>query len=387
MSRRRQVTSAAAESNPFYAPGRDAPVHRIQLDNTVFEGENAVYLIEAGQTTLVDTAVATPAVRADLEAGLERHSVGFADIDTVVLTHWHPDHAGLAGAIQAESDARVVVHADDAPIVDGSEQPLTADPAQQRETCTAWGMPAAARERLQSFFESAATGLVERDPTVTPVEDGDIVDLGGVTLETVHLPGHTAGLCGFAFDPAVVGAVDPIGDGRPSDDHTSDDRPSDDRPSDEPARSAIFTGDALLPRYTPNVGGADVRVEDPLATYAASLARLVDRDPAVAYPGHRDRIDEPGRRAAEILAHHRERTGRVIDVLDRGPATAWEVSAALFGDLEGIHVLHGPGEAFAHLDHLVGAGVAERDEATYRLVESTPDVDALFPATRLDDAV
>ena len=352
-------------------------MYRIQLDNTVFEGENAVYLIDADQTTLVDTAVATPAVRAELEAGLERHGVGFADVDTVVLTHWHPDHAGLAGAIQAESGARVVVHAADAPIVDGSERPLTADPKQQRETFTAWGMPTTARERLQSFFESTATGLVERDPTVTPVEDGDIVDLGGVTLETVHLPGHTAGLCGFAFDPTATRANSLVGDDRSSHDHTGD----------EPARSAIFTGDALLPRYTPNVGGADVRVDEPLATYAASLARLVDRDPTVAHPGHRGQIDEPARRAAEILAHHRERTGRVVDVLERGPATAWEVSAALFGDLEAIHVLHGPGEAFAHLDHLAGAGVAERDGATYHLVESLPDVDALFPATRLDDAV
>lgn len=352
-------------------------MHRIQLDNTVFEGENAVYLIDADQTTLVDTAVATPAVRADLEAGLERYGVGFANIDTVVLTHWHPDHAGLAGAIQAESDARVVVHTADAPIVDGREQPLTADPAQQRETFTAWGMPTAARERLHAFFASAATGLVGRDPTVTPVEDGDVVDLGSAALETVHLPGHTAGLCGFAFDPTTTGAVA----------SSVDDRTSGDRTSDESARSAIFTGDALLPRYTPNVGGADVRVEDPLATYAASLARLVDRDPVVAHPGHRDRIDEPAQRAAEILAHHRERTGRVINVLERGPATAWEVSAALFGDLEGIHVLHGPGEAFAHLDHLAGAGVAERDEATYHLVESPPDVNTLFPTTRLDDAV
>ena len=363
-------------------------MHRIQLDNSVFEGKNAVYLIEAGQTTLVDTAVATPAVRADLESGLERHGVEFADVDTVVLTHWHPDHAGLAGAIQAAGDARVVVHAADAPIVEGSEQPLTADPVQQRETFEAWGMPAEARERLRTFFESAATGLVDRDPTVTPVEDGDVVDLGGVTLETVHLPGHTAGLCGFAFDPKAVNVDTLPGDNdRTSDnDRTGDDR-ADDHSDDESARSAIFTGDALLPRYTPNVGGADVRVEDPLATYAASLARLVDRDPTVAYPGHRNRIDDPGRRAAEILAHHRERTSRVVDLLERGPATAWAVSAALFGDLEGIHVLHGPGEAFAHLDHLANAGVAERDGTTYRLVESAPAVDALFPTTPLDDTV
>jgi glyoxylase-like metal-dependent hydrolase (beta-lactamase superfamily II) len=214
-------------------------VHRIQLDNTVFEGQNAVYLIEADQTTLVDTAVATPAVRADLEADLERHGVGFADVDTVVLTHWHPDHAGLAGAIQAESGARVVVHAADAPIVDGSE----------RETFTAWGMPAAARERLRSFFESAATGLVERDPTVTPVEDGDLVDLGGVTLETVHLPGHTAGLCGFAFDPTTVEAVDSTGGGRPS-----DARLDDGRTDDGTDRSAIFTGDRCSRGTRPTLG-------------------------------------------------------------------------------------------------------------------------------------
>jgi len=78
----------------------------------------------------------------------------------------------------------------------------------------------------------------------------------------------------------------------------------------------------------------------------------------------------------------------VLDVLaDEGPATAWEVSAALFGDLSEIHVLHGPGEAFAHLDHLADAGIIEPDGTAYRLIDPEPDVDALFPTTPLDDAV
>jgi len=50
-------------------------VYRIQLDNTVFEGENAVYLIDADQTTLVDTAVAEPH---------QGRGIGTAMVDAVV---------------------------------------------------------------------------------------------------------------------------------------------------------------------------------------------------------------------------------------------------------------------------------------------------------------
>ncbi|ESS02746.1 MAG: Zn-dependent hydrolase [uncultured archaeon A07HR67] len=340
-----------------------------------------MYLIEAGVTALVDTAVAIPDVRADLREGLGEHGVAFADVDAVVLTHWHPDHAGLAGEIQAAGGAEVFVHEADAPLVDGRDVPLPADPTAQRETFERWGMPAAARDRLRAFFETEATGLGGPDASVTTVTDGATVSLGAATLEAVHLPGHTAGLCAFAFDPRTLADHDAAEmDGR-EDGSARRNEKRDDGPEE------AFTGDALLPRYTPNVGGADVRLSDPLAAYADSLARIVGRDWDAAHPGHRERIDEPSRRAAATLEHHRQRTRRVIDVLTAGAATAWEVSTALFGDLDGIHTLHGPGEAFAHLDHLASAGVAERDGTAYRLVDPDPDVGALFPTTPLDGRV
>jgi hypothetical protein len=113
-------------------------VKRIQLGNTVFEGENDVYLLDGETTALVDTGVALPDVRADLEEGLSEHGVGFADVDEVVLTHWHPDHAGLAGEIQAAGGADVYVHEADASLVDGTETPLFADRDLQRETFERW---------------------------------------------------------------------------------------------------------------------------------------------------------------------------------------------------------------------------------------------------------
>jgi glyoxylase-like metal-dependent hydrolase (beta-lactamase superfamily II) len=229
-------------------------------------------------------------------------------------------------------------------------------------------MPAADRERLIEFFGAVSADLAGRPADVTTFADGETLGAGGVDLEVLHLPGHTAGLAGFAFDPRTVPDHEPV--------------------AGADATEEVFTGDALLPKYTPNVGGADVRVDGALAAYAESLARLVDRDFDAAHPGHRWRIDDPSRRAAVILDHHRHRTRRVVGVLaDDGPATAWEVSAALFGDLDGIHVLHGPGEAFAHLDHLDEAGVVERDGTAYRLLDPEPDVDALFPTTPLDDRV
>lgn len=362
-------------SNAQKGARRSTSVKRIQLGNTVFEGENDAYLIETAVTALVDTGVAMPETRTELEAGLAAHDVTFEDVDAVVLTHWHPDHAGLAGEIQAAGGAEVYVHEADAPLVDGSEPHFGEDPEAQTRVFDRWGMPEAARDRLREFYEAVGTGLRGRDPTVTTFVDGETIGLGAVTLEAVHLPGHTAGLSAFAFDPETLPGHEPVGRTR---------RDAGGKPS---TAAEAFTGDALLPRYTPNVGGADVRVENPLGRYADSLVRIVDRDWDAAHPGHRGRIDEPSRRAAEILDHHRRRTRRVLAVLSDGPATAWEVSAALFGDLEGIHVLHGPGEAFAHLEHLVAAGVVEHDGTAYRLVEADADVDALFPTTPLDGDV
>jgi hypothetical protein len=56
------------------------------------------------------------------------------------------------------------------------------------------------------------------------------------------------------------------------------------------------------------------------------------------------------------------------------------VSAALFGDLDEIHILHGPGEAYAHLAHLAAAGVVERRGRQYALTTDpeTVDVAELF---------
>ncbi|MEF8800825.1 MAG: MBL fold metallo-hydrolase [Halolamina sp.] len=322
-------------------------MERIRLGNTVFEGLNNVYVLRGEETVLVDSGVDTEQTRTELAEGLEDLGLEFADVDRVFLTHWHYDHAGLAGHIQEESGATVHVHEADAPLVAGDEESLIEERTRQQETFEEWQIPDGPREELLGFLEGHADlrgGTVD----VTPVTDGDRFEVNGLTMEAIHLPGHALGLTAFAVERA--------------------------------GERQAFVGDAILPRYTPNVGGADVRVEAPLTKYVDSLGEIIERDWDCAHPGHRNTIDDPAGRAREILDHHRERTGRVIDVLDRHDAcTAWTVSHHLFGELATIHILHGPGEAYAHLDHLERHGVVERDVNEYRLIDDDPDVSGLFP--------
>ncbi|WP_423751738.1 MBL fold metallo-hydrolase [Salinirarus marinus] len=323
-------------------------MHPLELENKEFEGENSAYLIDGGdETMLVDTGVSTPDVRVQLERELASNGCEPRDLDRILLTHWHQDHAGLAGELQAESGATVHVHEADAPMVRRNAGVESLLREKERARYESWGVPAGKDAELFEFLDSAA-GKEERPPTdLVEFSDGDRFSVGDYTLRVVHTPGHTAGLSCFAFE----------GDTGPE----------------------AFVGDTILPVYTPNVGGADPRVDRPLERYLSSLDVLRELDLVRAWPGHRRPIGTPDERIRTIEHHHRERTERVVDVLEtHGPADAWTVSAHLFGELHAIHILHGPGEAFAHLDHLDRHGVVEREDGEYALVEAPASLDDLF---------
>lgn len=321
----------------------------LSLGNTAFEGNNSSYVLgleSDAVTTLVDTGVSIEETRRELRDGLDGYGLTFSDIEQILLTHHHADHAGLAGEIQAESGCPVFAHEADAPLIAQDPEAIAAESERMQRVIDDWGMPERKQRELLTFLDSTSDVRGE-GPDVTAFTSGRTFDLGSTTLEAVHMPGHAAGLAGFAFD------------GRDGEE--------------------VFSGDALLPYYTPNVGGADTRVEGSLEAYLDTLVATIDRGYTRAWPGHRGPIIDPAGRAADIVVHHRERTERVLSVLDSGPATPWDVSAELFGSLSSIHILHGPGEAFAHLEHLAAADVVSKNGRAFERVDPNPDLDSLFP--------
>ena len=309
------------------------PVERVAVGQGTPEGTNSAYLLpERG--VVIDPGPPTESAWTDLRTGLERASLTLEDVRHVLVTHWHADHAGLAPRLAEAADATLAMGDTDAPIVADYAAERERRLERDAETMRTWGAP-----------DDAVAAVLEGDrpsplPDSFPVErlaDGDRI----AGLEVLATPGHTLGHVAFAREASGDADAD---------------------------TGAVFVGDAVLPTYTPNVGGSDTRTRttDPLGDYFETLSRL-ERRPEPLLPGHGTTLAAD--RIEEIRTHHHARTDRVVATLESlGPVTPWAVACELFGDLSGIHVKFGAGEVAAHLEALEAEGMLERvadDPVTY----------------------
>ncbi|ELY62184.1 MBL fold metallo-hydrolase [Natronolimnohabitans innermongolicus] len=327
-------------------------VRRIGVGSGSPEGKNSAYLVD--ERVVVDPGPPDDDAWADLTDGLERADVSLTDLEAVLVTHWHVDHAGLAPRLADAAGATLAMGAGDAPLVAdyGIERERRLE--RDRETMRYWGVPADAVERVVA---GDTPSPMPESISVERLADGD--RLAG--LEAVATPGHTLGHTAFARD------------------------------------DALLVGDAVLPTYTPNVGGSDTRTlapesvqsvreggandgaarrTDPLADFLETLDRLADRSERLL-PGHGTSLAAD--RIETVRDHHEERSARVLEVLerranepaaraaadtdetaDRTGTTPWTIARDLFGDLGGSHVKFGAGEAAAHCRHLERRGLVGR---------------------------
>lgn len=130
--------------------------------------------------TLVDTG--GPGSLARLRAALRRHGFALADVRRVFVTHAHVDHVGTLAALLAACDARVLVHAADAPFVRDGRNPPFADPE-----ALGWS------DRWLARIGGGAAPAARVDHELV---DGAPLDEVAPGARVVHLPGHTPGQAG-----------------------------------------------------------------------------------------------------------------------------------------------------------------------------------------------
>lgn len=335
-------------------------LHRIAFESSTFnfEGANNAYLLrDSGDTVLIDTAVASTATREELRTGLIAGGCELKEIDAVFLTHWHPDHAGLAAHIQDKSGATIHVHEADEPLVTGSPNDDPEITRKYAEAFERWDLPDDIREEIDGLIqlsdeknspqERNKKNALASKSGVETFRDGKSFRVGDLGLEAIHTPGHTAGLTSFALK--------------------------------HDGRREVFTGDVLLPSNTPNIGGADMRVDRPLEQYIASLKRLARGSFDHAWPGHRDPIANPTDRSAAVITHHRDRAVAILELLrQKGSASIWELGTEVFGKLSGWDILLAVGEVDAHLEYLVAHGIVDRGDGEYHALAREAAVDELF---------
>lgn len=153
--------------------------------------------------------------------------------------------------------------------------------------------------------------------------EGDRLELGAATLETLETPGHTANHLCFALRE----------------------------------ERALFTGDHVMAWATTVIAPPDGSMRD----YMASIERLRGRDDAVYWPGHGEPVRDPPRYLRALVHHRRAREAAILQRLGAGDATIAEMVARIY---EGVdRRLHGAAAmtVFAHLEDLVARGLAKSD--------------------------
>jgi glyoxylase-like metal-dependent hydrolase (beta-lactamase superfamily II) len=314
------------------------PLFRIELPTPFPIGTaNAFLLPGDGPVTLFDAGPRTPEALAALEQGLREHGLAVEDVELLVLTHHHIDHAGLAETVRARSGCAVAAHRHVADILRDLPATQAAQDAWARALLRLHGAPEDVVATVAAITDTAVH-LSESLAVSRTLEQGDTIVAGGRTL-SVHLrPGHSRADTLFV-DKEDGWAV--------SGDHVLPGGPAvavAERPPGEVAA-----------RYRPPA----------LLGYRASFAATARLGLALAYPGHGPAVTDVAGTIAARLTTQDRRAARLLRELDGEPRTAWELVEAIRGGRVDGGVGHPISEAFivlsdvvSHLDLLVEDGRA-----------------------------
>lgn len=388
----RQEAQPAVESVDEVAPG----VLRMQLPVALpgLRHVNCYGFVDRRGIALIDPGMPNPSSYKALKARLRLAGFSLGDVHTVIVTHGHIDHFGLALRVQRHSGARIAVHPHfgvppevHTPVSDGD----TVDMASQlRDGQRVLDLPSADRswrksspaerarrwttsedrwwaERLagvshwrfkspwnndfvgppKAWYVAMSAGAMIapnrfRIPTADiPLVAGEAIELAGRPWRIVHTPGHTLDhVCLF----------DEAGD-------------------------TMIVGDHVLPTITPHVSGM-AATENPLQSYIDSLRHVADLGPtSSALPAHGLVFDSLAERCVAIIEHHEDRIERTVRIgAEIGPATVEQFSQQLFSERH--WGMMAQSETYAHLEHLRCEHQAEvwreNGELIYRLAAPRP---------------
>ena len=304
-------------------------------------GGNVLYPLplREGGTLLVDAGPDIPATDDSedswtlLFTQLVAHGIKASDVRTVLVTHAHLDHAGLAYRWAAEG-ATIVAGTADLPAIAGGQESRDAQRALQLSDLVRHGCPEEVVVQMRSP-RSGTSLRWEPCPAAAlrePTPSYELAD--NRTLEVIDAPGHTPG--------NLVALV--------------------------PETGELFSGDTILPTTVPTPGmhypDAVDGVEDAprwpsLPPFVDSVSRLRELEVHRILPGHGDLVEDPDRLFDRFEEHHARRARRVRAALADGPLSTYDVAKRMFPRIPPRRLGQAITEVLGHLDLLEREGAVE----------------------------
>jgi glyoxylase-like metal-dependent hydrolase (beta-lactamase superfamily II) len=315
------------------APGETLPiapgVHWLRMPLPFALDHINLWLIEDGPGwTIVDTGYAMPQTEALWER-IFAERLGGLPVTRIIVTHYHPDHVGLAGWLAERCRAPLWITEKEwlyARVMSrGSDDfaPL------HREFARRAGLDPASSELFGEHGKGYRRGVPSVPPSFQRLADGVTISIDRREWRVIVGEGHAPELaCLYCAEIGV-----------------------------------LISSDQVLPKISPNISvQAHEPDGDPLRRYLASLGKLRDAVPpeSLVLPSHNLPFFGLHARIATLAAHHQARCEEILAACER-PHAAVDLLPILFRrPLDRHQMAFALGEALAHLHYLMAQGALDR---------------------------
>lgn len=286
-----------------------------------------IYLLEDdGGWAIFDTGIRTPEAQAVWEQLFAGPLAGLR-ITRIIVSHYHPDHIGLAGWLCERFDAPLLTSYS----TYAASKMLSLDPRsmaseQSKSFYQRYGMSAEAAAIVATHGLDYLRQVAPLPETFLRLLLGDTLVVGRRRFRVLSADGH-------APEQIMLYA---------------------------PEDSLLLAADQVLEQITPNISVWAMEPDgDPLGHYMRTLRSLSTEIPndVLVLPGHRRPFYGLHQRCRTILAHHEDRCARAIEACRQGPKSVDQLVPALFHvPLNAHEMSFAFTETMAHVNRLIRRG-------------------------------
>ncbi len=294
---------------------------RIPLTTPFANGSVNAYLIKGKTMTLVDVGMPGQQALQQLKDGLLREGVRLEDLDQIILTHLHTDHAGGIATIHKEREIPIMVHQSAKRHIEGGK---------------------AYSHQIQKFFhlfieEAGASSFFSwkrHDDThnwqkVTYLKEGESIPAGDRDWQIHYVPGHSQ------TDLLLW----------------------------EPNTGAAIVGDHLLKEISSNAfveppTSGEARPK-PLLQYRDSMKFTKTLPLQTLFPGHGAPFAGHLELIDQRFSEQETRCQAIQKAIEAGHTTVYQISQSLFPRLKNQAIFLGLSEIQGHLDLMVERSVVK----------------------------
>ena len=286
-----------------------------------------VYFIDDGDGwAVIDTGIGDELTKAVWQRLLDGPLRG-RRLTRLIVTHFHPDHIGLAGWLAERYDVPLLTSQTAyLSCVNISLSPGALDAKIYRDFYLRHGLDAETTAQVATRGHSYLRMVTGLPPTFRRLVARDVLNIGGRIFEVLSGDGH-------APEQLMLHC---------------------------PAEKLFFAADQVLAKITPNISVWAVEPEgNPLDLYLRSLRSLQASLPSdtLVLPGHQLPFRQPQVRCAELIRHHEERCAAIAAACRGIPRTTAEIVPFVFRrPLDPHQMSFAFSEIQAHVNYMVERG-------------------------------